>query len=95
VTAVRVLVLQPQMLQDAADDLRIFDAGDNFHRAAAVFAGLDLDAEDRFEPCALPGHRGVLWHRTALPCPWTADPALPRLATRICARNAKGTLSTH
>ena len=38
-----------QMLEDAADDLRIFDAGDDLDRPAALFAALDLDAEDAFE----------------------------------------------
>ena len=54
------------MLEDAADDLRVFDAGDDLHRAATVLAGLDLDAEDAFEELR-PTHRGVRWHRTALP----------------------------
>jgi hypothetical protein len=57
----------------------------HLHRAAALFAGLDLDAEDAFEPLR-PIHRDMLWHRTALPCPRPADPSRPRLATTICAR---------
>src|SRR5260221_12104832 len=41
--AVCVATVQPQMLEDAADDMRVFDAGDDLHRAATVLAGLDLD----------------------------------------------------
>jgi hypothetical protein len=41
---VRVAAVQSQVLEDAADDLRIYDAGDDLHRAATVLAGLDLDA---------------------------------------------------
>jgi hypothetical protein len=52
--------------EDATDDLRLFDAGDDLHRAAAVFAGLELDAEDAFEPLRS-SHREALWHRIALP----------------------------
>jgi len=37
----------PRLLEDAADDLRVFDAGDDLDRAATVFAALDLDAEGR------------------------------------------------
>ncbi len=29
------------MLEDAADDLRLFDAGDDLHRPAAVLAGFE------------------------------------------------------
>ena len=58
--------VQPQVLEDAADDLRVFDAGDDLHRPAAAFTGLDLDTEDAFEALR-PSHRGVLGHRTALP----------------------------
>ena len=61
-----VATVQPQMREDAADELRVFDAGDDLHRAAALLAALDLDAEDAFEALR-PGHRGVLWQRNALP----------------------------
>src|ERR1700675_1712593 len=56
--------VQPQVLEDAADDLGVFDAGDDLDRAATVFAALDLDAEDAFEalpphcPALRPIHRG-------------------------------------
>jgi len=41
------------MLEDAADDLRVFDAGDDRHRPAAVLAGFDLDAEDPFDAAVM------------------------------------------
>jgi len=56
---VRLAAAQPQMLDDSADDLRVFDAGDDLHRPAALLAGFDLDAEDAFEPLR-PAHRYVL-----------------------------------
>ena len=50
-----VAAIQPQVLKDAADDLRLFDAGNDLQRAAAMLAGLDLDAEDAFEALRFPG----------------------------------------
>ncbi len=47
--AVCVAAVPPQVLEDSADDLRVFDAGDDLILPAAVFAALDLDAEDPFE----------------------------------------------
>ena len=33
------------MVQDLADDCRVFDASDNLHGATAAVAGLDIDVE--------------------------------------------------
>ncbi|SRR5216683_7161233 len=52
--------------RESADDFRIFDAGDDLDRCAAMLAGVDLDPEDAFEALH-PVHRDVLRHRTALP----------------------------
>jgi DNA-binding NarL/FixJ family response regulator len=60
------------VLQNAADDLRIFDAGDDLHRPAAAFTGLDLDTEDAFEALR-PVIAACL--STALPCPSPDPPA--------------------
>jgi hypothetical protein len=54
-----------QVLKNSADDLRVFDAGDDLHRSAAVLATLNLDAEDAFESLC-PAHRHVPGHRPAL-----------------------------
>ena len=75
--------VQPQVLEDAADDLGLFDAGDDLDRAATVFAALDLDAEDaRLRRCA---QLNAACFGTALPCP-SSDPPRPRWPGTICAR---------
>jgi hypothetical protein len=74
--------VQPQVLEDAADDLGVFDAGDDLDRAATVFAALDLDAEDALRRCA---QLIAACFGTALPCP-SSDPPRPRLPGTICAR---------
>jgi hypothetical protein len=46
-----------QVSEDLLDHRRIFDAGDDFHRATAFLAGLDVDIENALEALR-PGHRG-------------------------------------
>jgi hypothetical protein len=41
------------MRQDLFDDHRVFDAGDNFHRATAGLTGLDIDPEHALETLRL------------------------------------------
>jgi hypothetical protein len=36
------------MFENSTDDFRIFDAGDDLDRSAAMLAGIDLDPEDAF-----------------------------------------------
>lgn len=47
-----------EMLQNATDDRRVFDAGDDRDRAGAVFAALDVDVELTFESLR-PRHGGA------------------------------------
>lgn len=48
-----------EVVEDGADGLRLFDAGDDLHLAAAVDAGFHVDTEDALEPLR-PGHRAAL-----------------------------------
>ena len=46
------------MIEDLADDQRVFNAGNDLHWAAANMAGFDIDAEHALEPLC-PGHGGM------------------------------------
>ena len=54
----RLAAAQPQMLEDSADDLRVFDAGDGSYEkirdrgALESPRGLSLDLADIFKPLA-------------------------------------------
>jgi hypothetical protein len=39
-----------QVIKDLLDHYRVFNAGDDFHGAAAAAAGLDVDIENTLEP---------------------------------------------
>src|SRR5690606_39890629 len=45
-----------QVIKDLLDHYRVFNAGDDFHGAAAAAAGLDVDIENTLEPLR-PCHR--------------------------------------
>ena len=48
-----------QVIEDSGDDIGIFNASNDLHRATAEFAHLDIDAEYSFE-AACPRHRAML-----------------------------------
>jgi hypothetical protein len=47
-----------EVFENALDDVLLCDAGDDFERAAAAAADVDLDAKDPLEPLRL-GSRSV------------------------------------
>jgi hypothetical protein len=49
----RLRRFRTQVNQDPLDGLGILDAGDDSHRPAAGWAGLDVDAKDRFRTSRL------------------------------------------
>ncbi len=71
-----IATIQPQVLEDSADDLRVFDAGDDLHSAAALSQDSISMPKTRLRRCAQVIARCF---GTALPCPWPADPPRPRL----------------
>jgi hypothetical protein len=73
-TAIAAVPLQ--VLEDAADDLRVFDAGDDFDRAAALLA----------DSISMPGSGGPRPSTSFEPFSYAT---MPRDAASQCARSQK------